>query len=113
LRALAEALRVGLHSPGVCLLCLTFVTSELESGDGRKIAGAVTRISPSLWYEGLDESVRMALEHAVRNGVPDAADALRDFEARAFRSTIFRAVVRRLAEQLDENARREFAASLN
>jgi hypothetical protein len=66
-----------------------------------------------LWAEGLDASVAIALERAVRLDVPDAAEALRDFEARGFRSTIFRAVVRGLAEELDENVRRSYLASLN
>jgi hypothetical protein len=113
LSGLAAALPVGLHSPGVCLACLTFVTAELDSGDGRRIAGAVTQIAPTLWDEGLDESVRIALEHAAQRSLPDAAGALRDFEERKFRSAVFRAVVRRLGEQLAEEIRRDYAASLN
>jgi hypothetical protein len=110
---LARELPVDLRSRGVCPACLLFVISELHTGDGRKIGGAVTRIASTLWDEGLDASVRFALEHAVRRDLPGAAEALRDFELRGFRSAIFRAVVRRLAEDLDEEARRHYLASLN
>jgi hypothetical protein len=113
LRALAEALRVELHSPGVCLACLTFVTAALASGDDRRINRAVTYIAPTLWNEGLDEPMRIALAHAARDGLPDATSAQREFEERGSRSTIFRAVIRHLADDLDEQMRREFAASLN
>jgi hypothetical protein len=110
---LAAALPVGLQSPGVCLACLTFVSFELESGDERKIGRAVTEIACGLWDDGLEATVAVALERAVRLEVPDADVALRDFEARTFRSTIFRAVVRRLAEQLDEDMRRNYVAWMN
>ena len=49
----------------------------------------------------------------MRLEIPDADLALRDFEARAFRSTIFRAVIRRLAELQVEDMRRSCAAWLN
>jgi hypothetical protein len=110
---LAAELPVGLHSPGVCLACLTIVSFKLESGDERKIGRAVTEIACGLWDDGLDATVAAALERAVRLEVPDANVALRDFEARGFRSTIFRAVVRRLAEQQVEDMRRAYTALLN
>jgi hypothetical protein len=117
---LAAALPVGLHSPGVCLACLTIVSFKLESGDERKIGRAVTEIACGLWDDGLETTVSVALERAVRLEVPDADLALRDLQARAFRSTIFRAVIRRLAElqvedmrRSDEEIRRNYVASLN
>src|SRR3954451_19395739 len=113
LSELARQLRVGLQSPGLCPACLGIVAMELESGGNRKIAGAITQIAPILWDEGFDVSVQVAIERAVRDGVPDAADAQRDFEKRGFRSTVFRAVVRRLAEELDSAIRRDYLASLN
>jgi hypothetical protein len=97
----------------VCKPCLLFVVTELEGGDARKISGAITEIAPTLWAEGLDASVAVALERAVRLGAPNARAALRDLEERKFRSTIFRAVVRRLAEDLDEEVQRWYRASLN
>lgn len=103
----AATLPIGLGSHGVCPACLSFVCMELESGDGRKIAGEVTRIAPTLWDEGLGDEVARALERV------DAPDAAEELAVRGFRSMIFHAVVRRLAELLDEDIRRTYAASLN
>jgi hypothetical protein len=57
--------------------------------------------------------VRDALERKVRAGIADATEALLDFDERGFRSGIFRAVVRRLAAEPKEDARRAYLASLN
>jgi hypothetical protein len=111
--ALAKSLDIGLHSPGVCPLCLLLVATELERKDGRPAAGRITMIAPSLWAEGLDRPVRDALERKACSGVADAIDALLDFDERGFRSGIFRAVVRRLAAELKESAHRAYLASLN
>jgi hypothetical protein len=94
-------------------MCLWLVATELEREDGRAAAGRITMIAPTLWAEGLDRPVRDALEQKVRSGVADATDALLDFDERGFRSGIFRAVVRRLAAELKENAQRAYLASLN
>jgi hypothetical protein len=110
---LARALAIPLSAPGVCPGCLSFVIFELESGDGRKIAGAVTRVAADLWAEGLDEPVACALSRAVERGVPDAAEAVPEFEERGFRSPLFRAVVRRLAQDLHDAVEREVRASVN
>ena len=109
---LAKSLDVGLHSPGVCPMCLLLVGTELEREDGRPAAGRITVVAPTLWAEGLDRPVRDALERKVRAGIADATEALIDFDERGFRSGIFRAVVRRLAAEL-HNARRAYLASLN
>jgi hypothetical protein len=111
--ALAKSLDVGLHSPGVCSMCLLLVTPELDCEDGRAAAGRITMIAPTLWAEGLDRPVRQALEQKVRFGVADATEALLDFDERGFRSGIFRAVVRRLAIELKESAHRAYLATLN
>jgi hypothetical protein len=110
---LAKSLEVGLHSPGVCPMCLLLVATELEHEDGRPAAGRITMIAPTLWAEGLDRPVRDALERKVLAGVADATQALVDFDERGCRSGIFRAVVRRLAAELKEDARRAYLASLN
>src|SRR3982751_2821313 len=101
---LAATMPIGIYSPGVCPMCIAMVAMELEAGDGRTVAGVVTHVAPCLWGEGLDETVRMVLEPFARRGVPDAAEALRDFEERGFRSTIFRAVIRHLADEVHEAA---------
>jgi hypothetical protein len=110
---LAKSLEVGLHSPGVCPMCLLLVATELEHEDGRPAAGRITMIAPTLWAEGLDRPVRDALKRKVRAGIADATDALLDLDERGFRSGIFRAVVRRLAVELKESAQRAYLASLN
>jgi hypothetical protein len=111
--ALAARLEVDLSSRGVCPACLSFVVFALEEGDGRRVAGAVTRVASMLWDEGLDVAVRVALERAVAEAVDGAAEGRREFEERGFRSRTFRAVVRRLAEDLAEESRRMYLASLN
>jgi hypothetical protein len=112
LDALARRLRVGVHSPGVCLACLSFVAMA-HPDDERAIRREVAGIAGTLWIEGFGESVRGALDIAVRDGVEGAAEARRDFEARSCRSDIFRAVIRRLAVDLREHETRSYYASLN
>ena len=109
-KALAASLDVGVGSHGVCCACLSLVAMELEAGDGRVIAGRITAIAPTLWAEGLGDEVRGALE---RSRAAAAPEALRDLDKRGFRSRSFRAVVRRLAEELEEDMRRSYLASLN
>jgi hypothetical protein len=109
-KALAASLDVGLHSPGVCPACLSIVAMELETGDGRVIAGRITVVASNLWAEGLGDTVRAALE---RSHGADAAEALRDLDERTCRSRIFRAVVRGLAEELEEDFQRAYRAMLN
>jgi hypothetical protein len=110
---LARMLDVGLRSPGVCPACLSFVAFEIEDGTEQRVAGQITFVAPLLWDEGLGESVRRALRAAVRDCASGARDALQDLETRRARSAIFRAVVRRLAAELAEDARRSYFASLN
>jgi hypothetical protein len=110
---LARSLEVGLHAHGVCPACLGMVAMELEHGDERSVAATIRMVVPNLWAEGLGTPVEEALHSAKRRGVPDAAEALRDFEARGPRSDIFRAVVRRLAQQLAGEVQRSYLASLN
>lgn len=110
---LAESLPIGLGSHGVCPACLSFVAFALDSEDERRVAGQVTSISPVLWGEGLDVTVRAALEVAARAGDDRAREGLRELDERRFRSAIFRAVVRRLALELHAVERRSYLASLN
>jgi hypothetical protein len=112
LAALARQLRVGVHSPGVCVACLSFVAFA-DAGDERAIRREIAGIAGTLWLEGFGESVRSALEIAVRDGVDGAVEARRDLEARSCRSDIFCAVIRRLAHELREHERRSYYASLN
>lgn len=110
---LARKLGVGLHAHGVCPACLGMVAMELEFGDDPSVARTVRMVVPNLWAEGLGVPVEDALHSATRRGVPGAPEALRDFEARGPRSDIFKAIVRRLAEDLKEEVDRTYRASLN
>jgi hypothetical protein len=89
------------------------VAMELERGDERSAGRAIRWVVATLWAEGLGEPVEDALHRAVRKSVPDAREALRDFEDRGPRSDVFRAVVRRLAEELEQEVQRSYLASLN
>ena len=89
------------------------VATTLERDDRRAAAGRITVVAPTLWAEGLDRPVQEALERKVSAGVAGALEALQDFENRGFGSGIFRAVVRRLAEELAEDMQRAYLASLN
>jgi hypothetical protein len=111
--AVAAELRVGLHSPGVCPACISFVSYEVEHGNERRVAGQITSFAPLLWGEGLGEVVRVELARRAGEGNAEAAAALEDLDARRHRSTIFRAVVRRLAVELAEGVRRTRIASMN
>lgn len=110
---LAASLPIGLGSHGVCPACLSFVVFALDGEDERRVAGQVTSIAPVLWGEGLDVTVRAALEAAVGRGVDAAAEGLAELRQRGFRSAVFGAVVRRLAVELRHEARRSYQASLN
>jgi hypothetical protein len=110
---LARTLRIGLSAHGVCTACLGMIALELEHGDERSAWQTLRWVAVTLWAEGLGEPVEVALRRAARREVPDAHEALRDFEERGPRSEIFRAVVHRLAVQLEEEVRRTYLASLN
>src|SRR5690348_10907573 len=113
LSKLARELRVGLNAHGVCSACLGMVAMELEHGDERSAWQTLRWVAVTLWAEGLGEPVEVALRQAMRRDVPDSREALRDFEERGPRSEIFRAVVYRLAQELEEEVRRTYLASLN
>jgi hypothetical protein len=102
---LASALDLDVNDMAICLACLSTVCFELGSGDGRKIAGAITRVAPDLWAEGLELPVRLALRRARERGVPNAGDAARDVKERGPSSRTVRAIIRRLADDLDARAK--------
>jgi hypothetical protein len=122
LAALAAELDVGLHSPGLCLACLSFVACADED-DERAIRREIVEIAPGLWHDGFGGAVRAALEAVLEagsvsgsgsgSGPASAGTALRDLDERKWRSEIFRAVIRRLSVELRHEARRSYYASLN
>lgn len=87
---LAQRLDVTLRSRGVCLPCLYEFSL---SGDAWFVV--------TLWVEGLGETVAAALA-----AVPGAEELKRDFESRGCRSEIFRAVLRRLGREIQEDAKK-------
>jgi predicted HAD superfamily phosphohydrolase len=89
------------------------VAMELGRDGGRSAGRTLRWVVTTLWAEGLGQPVGDALHGAVRRSVPGAREALRDFDDRGPRSEIFRAVVLRLAEDLEQEVERSYRAALN
>jgi hypothetical protein len=104
--ALAAALDLGPDIP-VCHACLSFVSFALDDGDRAEIARQARRMTPVLWAEGLAEPALAAVERARDLGVPDAQAGLADLERSGGRSSIARAIVLRLADELSRRTRIE------
>jgi len=102
---LAAQLDLDLDSAPICLACLYLVAIEIEEGDPHRIRGALVRMTPHLWAEGLSGVATESVHRAVDRGVPDADAALTDLAGHGGRSGVARAIVRRLAEQLLERMR--------
>jgi hypothetical protein len=105
---LAGRLELDVQDVPICLACLSFVSMAIRFGDERDVRREVNRMTPDLWAEGLEQPLRLALKRAVERGVPLARDAFSDLEARRGQSTVAKAVVRRLGQQLDDHARGDF-----
>jgi len=103
-RGIASQLDFHLDDIGICLACLSFVSMAIDGGDQRKIQGALQRMTPDLWVEGLALPARRALERARNRGVPGADAALADIEARGGRSMVAKAIVYRLGADLSARA---------
>lgn len=102
---LAKQLDLDVHDLPICLACLSFVSMAIRGGDEAEIRREVDRMTLELWAEGLEQPLRLVLERAVDADVPLARDALEDVDKRCGRSLVAKAVVRRLAQQLDAHAR--------
>lgn len=103
-RRFASELDLDVDRLPICLACLSFVSMHIDSGNQRKINGAVQSMTPDLWAEGLELPAWTALEEARDREVPGAEAAIADVLERGCRSTVARAIVRLLAEQLAERA---------
>lgn len=101
---LAESLELDLDELPVCLACLSFVSFEIDTGDEPKIRGAVFRMTPDLWADGLELPAWRALESARDRGVAGAREGLGELAACGPRSRIARAIVRVLGQQLADRA---------
>ena len=111
IRAAELAERLEIPFDGICLACLSLVSSAVHAGDESDVRLWVRRMTPDLWHDGLGE---IALRHvgAAAADDADAADALADLERDGPRSAMARAIVldlaRRLAaEEKSRNARWE------
>ena len=109
--AFAARLDIGLD--GVCLLCLSFITSAIHGGNPKEARTWVRRMSPDLWEDGLEQTILDAVGVAVARGDPDADAWLAEIEQRGPRGLLVQAIVARLAEQLADWERRSRAARLN
>ncbi|HEX5449908.1 MAG TPA: hypothetical protein VFW85_07615 [Gaiellaceae bacterium] len=107
------AARLDVDLDGVCLLCLSFITSAIHDGDPKEARRWVRRMAPSLWEDGLEQTILDAVGLAVARGDPDAEAWLAEVEQRGPKGLLVRAVVARLAEQLAAWERRSREASLN
>ena len=104
-RAAALARRLEIPFDGICLACLSFVSSAIHGGDPREVGRWVRRMTPDLWHDGLDE---IAAEHLVRLCDRDDEDALEahaDVERDGPRTAIARAIVLDLALRLARHER--------
>jgi hypothetical protein len=102
---LAAVLDLDVSQTEICPACLSFVSFALDSDTDAQIRGAVVKWTPVLWDEGLELPLRLALEQARAQRLPDAAHALADINAAGPRTTIARAAVERLAHQLSLRTR--------
>jgi hypothetical protein len=103
-KELAGRLDLNVHDMPICLACLSFVSTSLD--DEREARSWARRMAPDLWAEGLEQPVRLALQRARERGVPKAAQAIANVEARGPRGVVVREIVLLLGRQLREHARR-------
>jgi hypothetical protein len=103
--ALAAELELDVDDLAICHACLSFVSFAIDAGDEPKVAGAITRMAPDLWAEGLAQPVRLALERARKRGVANAEEAIVTVDQSGPRSPVVRAIVRRLATDLSARAK--------
>jgi hypothetical protein len=106
LRAAALAERLDIPLDGICLACLSFVSSAVRAGDERDVRLWVRRMTPDLWHDGLDE-IALRYVGAAAADDTDASEAYADLERDGPQSTIARAIVIDLGRRLatDEEAR--------
>ena len=102
--SLVERLDLDVDDIPICLACLSFVSSALESGHPREIDRTVAEFAPILWEEGLAQPVLLALQRTKRQGMAGAAAALAEVERRGPRAPIVALIILRLAAQLSERA---------
>jgi hypothetical protein len=108
-QANAFATEVNLDLDGICLACLSIVSFAIDGGDPREIAGALRRMTPDLWDDGLAEQALVAAIRARDAGAVHGEKAVACLEQHAGQSSVARAMVRRLAEELTRRPQTEIA----
>jgi hypothetical protein len=106
-QAAALAERLDIPFDGICLACLSFVSSAVRTGDERDVRLWVRRMTPDLWHDGLDE-IAVRYVGAAATDDAEAAEALAELERDGPRATMARAIVLCLAQRLaaEEESRR-------
>lgn len=99
-RAFVARLDVDVGTTCICYACLSFVSFPLDAGDEREAVSWARRMTPDLWYEGLEEYALATVRAACDAGVRDAEQAYADLELAGGRSAVARALVLRLAADL-------------
>lgn len=105
----AFAAEVPLGRTGVCLACLGVVSFAVKRGDPREIAGELRRMTPDLWADGLAGPALAAAIRARDAGAVHGERAVACLERNGGRSAVARALVHRLAEELNRQAQTELA----
>ncbi len=106
-RAFVACLDVDVKAAGICYACLSFVSLPLDGGDEREAVSWARKLTPDLWHEGLEEYALATVCAARDAGVREADAASVDLELNGGRSTVARALVLRLAEDLTRRTRTE------
>jgi hypothetical protein len=102
---LAAELDLDVDDVAICHACLCVVSFAVDKGDEADIRRATNQVTPDLWAEGLALPARLALERARTRGVPGADEAIDDVAMRGARSTVAKAIVRRLGADLMERSK--------
>jgi hypothetical protein len=102
---LVGRLELDVMNAGVCLPCLTYVAFPLDLGRLQEARREARELAPTLWDEGLESGVVIALETAKRERTEGAAAALNDIARSGGRSVVVEEVVWRLAQQLVDDMR--------
>ena len=105
LAAFAAALDLELARTPVCYACLSFVSCSLDEGEEHEARVWARRMTPYIWEEGLAEPALRAVRKARLAGVRHGGECLADLELRGGSSVVARAIVLRLAADLNELTR--------
>jgi hypothetical protein len=101
-RAFVDRLDVDIRDVEICFACLSFVAIPLGDGDEHEALLWARRMTPDLWYEGLEGYALSIVADADARGVAGADAARRELESKRGRSAVARALVLALAADLHQ-----------